>query len=94
MWNGILPIGSIVLLKDSNRALMVVGQCTSKEEDDSVIYDYVGVLYPDGFEDPDNLYMFNKENIGRVYYIGHVDEKSRDFLPKMEETIKKLRSAS
>jgi hypothetical protein len=92
MWKGVLPIGSIVLLKGGERRLMIIGNCISREDDDSRVYDYAGTLYPDGFEDPDSLYMFNAENIERVYYVGYMDEDSRKFLAQMETVTKELRS--
>ena len=94
MWKGLLPLGSIVLLEGGNRRLMVTGQCVSKEEDESAVYDYSGVLYPEGFLDPDSMFMFNGENIERVYHVGYIDEKTMQVLPKIQETLDKLRSGS
>ena len=55
MWKGVLPIGSVVLLKGGDRKVMICGVCVTKEDDDSRVFDYSGVLYPDGLEDPDKL---------------------------------------
>lgn len=91
MWNGLLPIGSVVLLKESTRRLLIVGQCVSRDEN-SRIFDYTAVLFPDGFSKPDKMYMFDREQIDKVYYVGYMDEKSKDFLPKMEDTIRKMKA--
>lgn len=88
MWKGVLPVGSIVLLKGGDRKLMVCGICVSMEDDnDPRVFDYSGVLYPDGFEDPDSLFLFNKENIEQVYHIGYMDEDSEEFLPNVEKML-------
>lgn len=87
MWKGVLPIGSVVLLKDGDRKLMICGVCVTKEDDDSRVFDYSGVLYPDGLEDLDKLYLFNRDSIEQVFYVGYMDENSEDFLPKAEKML-------
>jgi hypothetical protein len=92
MWKGVLPIGSVVLLKGGDRRLVIIGNCISKEDDDSRVFDYAGALYPDGFEDPDSIYMFNAEDIERIYCVGYMDEDSKKFLQDMETITKELRN--
>lgn len=97
MWKGVLPVGSIVLLKDGDRKLMISGICVTKEDDDSDqprVFDYCGVLYPDGFEDPDRLFLFNSENIDTVYHIGYMDENTEAFLPDVEKMLDAARRGS
>ena len=43
------------------------------------IYHYSGCLYPEGLIDPDKLFLFNNEDIERVYYIGMQDEEEFRF---------------
>lgn len=86
MWKGILPIGSVVLLKDSTRRLVVIGQCVSKAEGGR-IYDYAGCLYPEGMSVPEKTYLFDGAYIERVYHIGYMDENSAEFLPKIESIL-------
>ena len=93
MWKGILPVGSVVLLKDSSRRLVVVGQCVSKAEGGR-IYDYTGCLYPEGMTDPEKMYMFDHESIERVYHIGYMDEKSAEFLPQIENMLKERKGVT
>ena len=42
-----LPIGSVVLLKNANKRLMIYGRLQKAEDSDSV-RDYIGCLYPEG----------------------------------------------
>lgn len=90
MWNGILPVGSVVLLKESTRKLMIIGYCMQRESDKK-LFDYSGVLYPDGFETVQTMYLFNRDQIERVYYVGYFDAKTEETLPSIEESIKNLR---
>ena len=48
--NGLLPIGSVVLLKNSTKRVMISGVAqVSTDGGDEKVYDYTGVLYPEGF---------------------------------------------
>ena len=44
----LLPIGSIVLLKDGEKRLMINGIMQSDASGNGQEYDYLGVLYPEG----------------------------------------------
>lgn len=70
-----LPIGTVVLLKDSNRKVMIIGVLQFNGSDQSVLYDYSGVLYPEGLIDPKNNYLFNQDQIERIYYRGYHNEE-------------------
>jgi hypothetical protein len=93
MWKGILPVGSIVLLKDGDRKLMIAGCCVTKDDDETRVYDYAGVLYPDGLESLDHLYLFNEESIEQVYYVGYMDDNSREFFPNIEKMLESARKS-
>lgn len=70
-----LPIGTVVLLKESSRKVMIIGVLQFNGADQSVLYDYSGVLYPEGLIDPKNNYLFNKAQIERIYYLGYHNEE-------------------
>ena len=88
MYEYLLPIGSVVLLKDADRKLMIVGRLAAGSEDDT-IYDYVGVLYPDGLLTSEDTYFFMHADIDRTYFVGFQDEEElayhRDFLDELGE---------
>lgn len=92
MWEGILPIGSIVRLKDGDRKLMIAGTYVTRQGDDSRVFDYSALLYPDGLESLDHLYMFNRDSIEQVYYVGYMDENSEEFLPNIEKVLNAQRN--
>ena len=88
--HGLLPIGTVVLLKESTKRVMITGVCqqgvTSKK-----IYDYVGVVFPEGFITADKMFLFNNEQIHQIFAVGYQDTEQLEFLTKADQTIKKLR---
>ena len=49
MFTGVLPIGSVVLLKNSTKKLMIMGFAQVAAENQEKVYDYVGCVFPEGF---------------------------------------------
>ncbi len=78
----LLPIGSVVLLKDGIKKVMIVG-IKQTSLDDNVEYDYVGVLYPEGFLGGEYQFMFNHSDIATVFYKGYEDEERDSFIEKL-----------
>ena len=74
-----LPIGSVVLLKDSQKRIMIVG-VKQKQADSDKVWDYSACLYPEGLLDPDKLYLLDTEQIARLYFIGLQDGEGLAFL--------------
>lgn len=69
-----LPIGSVVVLKGGGKKVMIVGR-VQQEQTSKEIYDYSSVLWPEGLLDSSSQYMFNHENIDRIYFIGMQNEE-------------------
>ena len=68
----LLPIGSVVLLKEGKKRLMICGRIQAKAGENT-IYDYSACLYPEGIVDPGSMYFFNNDAIDRVYFMGFQD---------------------
>ena len=76
MWEGLLPIGSVVILKNTKQKMMICGICQQVEEENGgVLYDYSALLHPYGYVSKDYLYVFNQESIEKVCSIGYIDER-------------------
>ena len=73
-----LPLGSVVLLKEGKKKLMIYGRkqihAQTKE-----IYDYVGCLFPEGNISKKFTFLFNREDIGQVFFQGYVDQEEQAF---------------
>ena len=91
MEEGLLPAGSIVLLKDSTKKVMILGFLQQiAEAEEPVYYDYCGCLFPEGYISPDEIYLFDHDQIDQIYFVGYQDEEQQDFsqriLAYLEET--------
>ncbi len=91
MLSGILPIGSVVLIGNSKKRVMIVGVCQKGGSDPDKIWDYTGVIYPEGFLDPQKMFLFNNEQITRIFALGYQDEEQLAFKERAEATIAELR---
>lgn len=89
---GLLPVGSVVLLREGNHRLMVIGYCQKLINQPDKIYDYVGCLFPEGFISAEKNYLFNREQIDKVYHVGYQSDGQFAFSEKMESAIVRLRS--
>ncbi len=78
MYKDLLPVGSIVRLKEGERKLMICGRIVLQEGGEQ-IYDYVSCLYPQGITDGEGMYFFNRDAIEEVYFIGFQDREEMDF---------------
>lgn len=90
MFTGLLPIGSVVLVGDSTKKVMIIGVC--QKSSDGRIFDYSGVVYPEGFLDPQKMFLFNNEQITQVYALGYQDAEQLAFKEKVDVAIVNLRN--
>lgn len=79
-----LPIGSVVLLKDSKKRIMIIG-VKQKQVNSEKVWDYSACLYPEGIIDPDRLFLFDSEQIERLYFVGLQDGEGLAFLEKLNQ---------
>lgn len=76
-----LPIGSIVLLKSGQKRVMIYGR-RQIEGTTGIEYDYISCLYPEGNMSYDTSFLFNHDQIDRVYFLGFQDEDEFEFQNK------------
>ena len=79
-----LPLGTVVLLKNAKKKIMIIGYAVRKKGQNNKIYDYLGCLYPEGAISNDVNLVFNHELIDKIYYMGYNNEESK----KVQEFIK------
>ena len=75
----VLPIGSVIRLSGGEKRLMIIGYFPQMSSGGKV-YDYIGCLYPEGFLDADNFFMFNMADIERVDFVGFVDAEGQVYI--------------
>lgn len=80
----LVPAGSIVRLKNAAKRLMVIGVLQQKRSEEvegiPVVYDYIGVPYPEGYIGPDSAFLFNHEDIEETVFSGYEDEERKGFI--------------
>lgn len=78
----LLPIGSIVLLKDATKKLMIIG-ILQVDQNKNTLYDYLAVPYPEGFLGADTNFLFQHEDINDVIFTGYHNPEQDTFLKAM-----------
>jgi len=90
MLKSLLPIGSVVLLQGGIKKVMIIGIKQIREEEPEKEYDYIGVLYPEGFLGADANFLFNHEDINDVVFTGYDNPERTEFLAFISEAYSKL----
>ena len=91
MMEGLLPVGSVVLLKNSTKRVIIIGVCQLAAADPGKVWDYVGCPFPEGYLGPDKTYLFNREQIDRIYAVGYQDEEQFAFKVKADKALVDIR---
>lgn len=85
MFKELLPIGSIVLLKEASKKLMIIGIKPVKESNPNEVFDYIGVVYPEGFLSNNHNFLFNHDAINDVIFRGYSNPERDNFIEFMEK---------
>lgn len=83
----LLPIGSVIWLKDAERPLMIFGIMQSNLETNEE-YDYIGVLYPEGNMGTDSQFLFQHKDIERVEFMGYQTAERDAFIERLDAFYK------
>lgn len=90
MLKELLPIGSVVLLKEGTKKLMITGiKPVSEENPDTVVWFISVLVYPEGYLSNEYNFLFNHNDINDVVFIGYNNPEREDFIEFMEEEFKK-----
>lgn len=81
----LLPIGSVVLLKEGSKRVMVFGVKQTTDDEMNIDYDYIGVMYPEGFLGGNYQFLFNHDDIQEVFFRGYEDDERNDFIERLSE---------
>jgi len=85
-----LPIGTVVLLKDATKKLMITGFCSYDLEKKEKAYDYTGCLYPEGIITSKQMALFDHNQIEKVFYLGYSDDEEKEFKKKLVEELRRM----
>lgn len=82
-----LPIGTVVMLKNGKKRVMITGFCCVDNDDTSKMYDYCACLYPEGTVSSDKNMMFDHNQIEKVYAEGYSDDEEKLFKEKLQAAL-------
>ena len=89
--NALLPIGSVVLLRDSTKKVMIYGRL-QREIDGERVWDYIGCLFPEGNINPDHSFLFDNDQIESVFFVGCQDEEEMRFQQYLMDTAGQVKT--
>ena len=84
---GLLPIGSVVLLKNGKKKVMVYG-IKQTDQSSGIEYDYISVLYPEGNMGDGTQFLFSHEDIDDIFFRGYEDEEREGFIDNLSKYYK------
>ena len=79
----LLPIGSVVLLKEGTKKAMIYG-IKQVDRGSGTEYDYLGVVYPEGNMGDGTQFFFNHDTIKKVFFRGFEDDERAAFINSLE----------
>lgn len=85
-----LPIGTVVLLKNAEKRIMITGFASMSPQTGNSIFDYSGCVYPEGFLSYEEVCVFNHDQIERVDYKGLVDNEEIEFKKELVDQLSKI----
>ena len=80
----LFPIGTVVKVKGAEKDLMVIGIMQRSEKG---MFDYLGVLFPEGYLDEEHVYLFNHEDIDLVEYLGYFNAEMQVFMNELAKYL-------
>ena len=85
----LLPIGSVVTLKEGKKKLMIIGRIQENEKSKK-LYDYAGCQWPEGYKDKDHC-SCQKACRYHGNYIGLQDIEEFNYRFELDERLKEMK---
>lgn len=84
-----LPIGTVVLLKNGTKKIMITGYLPTAKDKPGNVYDYSACIFPEGVISSDQTVVFNHNQINDIISEGYSNEETTKFLEAMNELIQR-----
>lgn len=84
MFRNMLPIGSVVLLKNALKKALIIGYKQVGANQPDVIHDYVGVIYPIGSLGSATQFLFDHEDIQDIIFTGYKNSEFDEMITALE----------
>lgn len=83
-----LPLGTVVTLEEGSKRLMIIGRFQLNMTEGK-LYDYTAVLYPEGMLDANELFLFDRKDIGQICFKGYDCQEEALFKQFVLEQLQK-----
>lgn len=90
MFEQVLPIGTVVILKGAIKRIMIMGYQQSQSEKLDKVYDYIGCLYPEGFMNIEEMLMFDHSQIEHIFGLGFQNQEQVEFREALSKELERL----
>ena len=80
-----LPIGSVVLMKDAKKRVMITGYAVTSPTSGDKVWDYIGCLYPEGMISQDKNLLFDHSQIEKIFALGYSDDEQKKFMSVLDK---------
>lgn len=90
----LLPIGTVVNIKDMKKPLMICGFCPTGPARPGYVYDYAGFPYPEGYMDALKVYQFDNEQIEDILAMGYQDKETFYYMSALQEKIEEVKQCT
>lgn len=85
-----LPIGTVCLLENAKKRVMITGYAIKAKEKNDKYYDYSGCLYPEGVINSNRNLLFNHEQIKQVFFKGYQDAEYNSFMMQLHQLLNSI----
>lgn len=82
-----LPIGSVILLKGGTKKVMIIGFGVVADNNQSKVWDYCSILYPEGYLAENKVLMFDHDQIEKIYFLGYEEEEEIAFKKELDKVM-------
>lgn len=82
----LLPLGTVVLLKEAKRNIVIIGY-SMFEHGTNKVWDYLGCAYPIGVVNSDTNLLFDAVQIDKVIFKGFSDQEGDEYREKIQLSI-------
>lgn len=80
-----LPLGSVVLMKEAKKRVMVTGYCVTSPDSGDKVWDYIGCMWPEGMITPEKNLLFDHKDIHQIFAVGYTDEEQKRFMTILDK---------
>ena len=84
-----LPIGTVVLLKNGTKKIMITGYLPVAKDENKTVYDYSACLFPEGIISVNQTAVFNHDQIAEVIQEGYANEETENFMGVLKDYVAK-----